>query len=316
MRLHIDRNMIRPGYILFGMLLLIACKDDIPDFERTNLEINGQKFEILLTHEIFNNYIKEYKNYKDFSKASKKLIFNPIENEILENAEASFMINNIKIPYELSENLKSQINAYNSDEIVGIIKTSLNSTVKLLYGPDTKIIVMPTSPLMQESLDKSQLPCYGVTIGSGKILIAINPTLPDWKEFLSYAIAHEYHHSTWISRNWISSDFSLIDYLVFEGRADAFAVSVYDSFQIPATRFLTQNEETYVWNLIKPELDLKGSDRLIKVMFGNNEIPYGSGYTIGYGIVKAFKENYPDYSDLQIIDMEPKKIFELSGYEN
>jgi uncharacterized protein YjaZ len=308
--------MIRLGYILFGLLLLIGCKNDIPDFERTYFEINGQEFEILSTHEIFNNYLKEYSNYKDFSRASKKLIFNPVENEILENAEASFMINSIKIPYELSENLKSQINAFDTEEMVDIIKTSLNSIVKLLPGPDTKIIVMPTSPLMQESLDKFQLPCYGVTIGSGKILIAINPTLPDWKEFLSYAIAHEYHHSTWISRNWINSDFSLIDYLVFEGRADAFAVSICDSFKISATKFLTPDEESYVWDLIKPELNLKGSDRLIKVMFGNSEIPYGSGYTIGYGIVKAFKENYPDYSDIQIIDMEPKKILELSGYKN
>jgi uncharacterized protein YjaZ len=307
--------MIRFSYILFGLLLLIGCEDDIPDFERTNFEINGQKFEILLTHEIFNNYIKEYKNYLDFSRASNKLIFNPIENEILENAEASFMINNIKIPYELSEDLKSQINALDSGEFVDMIKKSLNSIVKFLPGPDTKIIVMPTSPLMQESLEKSQLPCYGVTVGTGKILIAINPTVPDWKEFLSYAIAHEYHHSTWISRNWENSDFSLVDYLVFEGRADAFAASIYDSFQIPATRFLTQNEETYVWNLIKPESNLKGSDRIIKYMFGNDEIPYGSGYTIGYGIVKAFKENHPDYSDLQIIDMKPKKILELSGYK-
>lgn len=308
--------MIRFVYILFGLLLLIGCKDDIPDFERTNFEINGQKFEILLTHEIFNNYLKEYKNYDDFSKASKKLIFSPIENEILENAEASFMINNIKVPYELSENLKSQVNALDSGEFIDIVKTSLKSIVKLLPGPDTKIIVMPTSPLMQESLKRFQLPCYGVTIGTGKILLAINPTLPNWKEFLSYAIAHEYHHSTWISRNWINSDFSLIDYLVFEGRADAFAASIYDGFQIPATRFITQNKETYVWNLIKPELDLKGSDRIIKYMFGNNEIPYGSGYTIGYGIVKIFKEKYPEYSDLQIIDMESKKILELSGYKN
>ena len=262
--------MIRFSYILFGLLLLIGCKHDIPDFERTNFEIDGQKFEILLTHDIFNNYLKEYKNYPDFSRASNKLIFNPIENEILENAEASFMINNIKIPYKLSENLKSQINALDSGEFVDIIKKSLNSIVKFLPGPDTKIIVMPTSPLMQESLDKSQLPCYGVTVGTGKILIAINPTVHDWEEFLSYTIAHEYHHSTWISRNWKNSDFSLIDYLVFEGLADAFAASIYDSFQIPATRFLTQNEETYVWNLIKPELNLKGSDRIIKYMFGND----------------------------------------------
>ena len=56
--------MIRFSYILFGLLLLTGCKDDIPDFERTDFEINGQEFEILLTHEIFNNYLKEYKKYK------------------------------------------------------------------------------------------------------------------------------------------------------------------------------------------------------------------------------------------------------------
>ena len=36
---------------------------NIPDFERTVFEINGQKFEIILTHEIFNNYLNECKNY-------------------------------------------------------------------------------------------------------------------------------------------------------------------------------------------------------------------------------------------------------------
>lgn len=294
---------------------MLGCNDDIPDFEKTNFEINGQKFEILFTNEIFKNYIDKYQQYKDFNRASNKLIFNTIENEILEGAEASFMINTIKIPYELSENLTLQLDAYDIGEFVEVIKTSLCSIVKILPSSDTKIIIIPTSPLMQESLDKYQLSCYGATIGAGKILIAVNPTVSDWKEFLSYTIAHEYHHSTWISRNWVDSDFSLIEYLVFEGRADAFSATMYDSFTIPATRFLTQYEETYVWNLIKTESDLKGSDRIIKYMYGNNEIPFGSGYTIGYGIVKAFKEKYPEYSDIQIIDMEPKKILELSGYQ-
>ena len=94
-----------------------------------------------------------------------------------------------------------------------------------------------------------------MTIGSGKIIIAINQTSENWKEFLSYAIAHEYHHSTWIYRNWVSSDFSLLEYLVFEGRADAFAKSIVDSFDIPATKYLTIEQETYVWDLIKPELE-------------------------------------------------------------
>lgn len=308
--------MIRFGYILFGLLLLIGCKDDIPDFERTSFSINGQEFEILTAHGIFENYQKNNRNYKDFIRASKKLIFESIEKEILENAEASFMINSIKIPYEPSDYLTEQIGFLNSGESIAIIEKALYSITESLPGPDTKIILLPTSPLLQESLDKYNMPCYGVAIGSGKIIIAINQTSQNWKEFLSYAVAHEYHHSTWISRNWVSSDFSLIEYLVFEGRADAFAISLNDSMESPATKFLTLNEEAFVWDMIKSELNLKGKERLIKVMFGQDEIPYGSGYTIGTGIVNAFKEKYPDYSDLDIIDIEPKKILELSGYKN
>ena len=268
--------MIRFSILIVVILLFTGCENDIPDFERTNFKINGQEFEILSTNRIFNNYVNKYKSYKDFSQASEKLIFNQIEREILKDAEAPFMINSIKIPYELTENFGKQISLQGTSEAIDVIKMSLQSITDLLPGTDTKIIILPTSALTQEMLEKYGLPGYGVTIGSGKIIIAINQTSPNWKEFLSYAIAHEYHHSTWTSRNWISSDFSLVGYLIFEGRADAFAVGLNDSI----------------------------------------EIPYGSGYTIGYGIVKAFKENNPDYSDLEIIDMLPEKILKLSGYKN
>lgn len=139
--------MKRFSLIIFGILLLIGCENDIPDFERTYFKVNGQEFEILSTYEMFNNYLKKYRNYKDFGKASKKLIFNPIEREILKDAEASFMINSIKIPYELTENFENQISLLNTSEAIDIIKMSLYSITDLLPGPDTKIIILPTSTL-------------------------------------------------------------------------------------------------------------------------------------------------------------------------
>ncbi len=303
-------------YLMLLGLVLTGCKKEIPDFERTGFSINGQAFEILTVHGIFENYQREHESYTNFIRASEELIFEPVENEILENAEASFMINSIKFPYEPSDYLTRQIELLNSGESIEIIKDALYSITESLPGPDTKIVLLPTSPLLQESLEKYNMPGYGVAIGSGKIIIAINQTSKNWKEFLSYAIAHEYHHSTWISRNWVSSDFSLIEYLVFEGRADAFAVNLNDSMESPVTNFLSLHEETVVWDMIRSELDLKGHERIIKVMFGDDEIPYGSGYAIGSGIVRAFKKKHPDYSDLDIIDMEPERIFELSGYKN
>lgn len=307
--------MFRISIILFVLLLLTGCKEDVPDFERTIVDINGQRFEILSTHALFDNFLNECDNYKNYKKASKKLIFKSIENEILEGAEASFMINSIMIPYEPTDNLKEQVGNLKSQETIELIKNAFYTITKSIPGPDTKIILLPTSPLIQEYLDKYNMPGYGVAIGSGKILLALNQTSKNWTEFLSFGLAHEYHHSTWISRNWISSDFTLLEYMIFEGRADAFGKRINGSIEIHSSKYLTRDQEKNTWELIKSDLDKKGTKRLLSVMYGNDDIPFGSGYAIGYGILESFKYNNPIYTDLEIIDMEPTDILKLSGYK-
>jgi uncharacterized protein YjaZ len=128
-------------------------------------------------------------------------------------------------------------------------------------------------------------------------------------------IAHEYHHSVWISRNWKSADFSLIEYLIFEGRADAFAAGLYDSVKSPWTTMINKEQENIVWNAIMPDIFQRGHERINKVMFGSEGIPFGSGYTIGFNIVRSFKQNNPKYSDKEIIDLAPEEILKMSKYK-
>jgi uncharacterized protein YjaZ len=302
--------------ILLSGFLIIGCQVKIPDFERTTFIINNQKFEILTATSILDNYIISGKKYgNNFKKASNKLIYNSIEKEITKNAEASFLFKTVKIPYEPSVYLKNEIELLKSEELVNIMKNSLTKISSSLPGPDTKIIVLPASPFLRQNFEKMGACINGITIGTGKIILMIDPTFGNWKETLPYVIAHEYHHSAWISRNWTSSNFSLLEFLIFEGRADMFASGLYQDFEVPWTKNLNTIQEKHVWNLIKNEIFEKGHSRINKVMFGTDDIPFGSGYTIGYNIVKSFKKNNPNYSELEIIDMDPKKIFELSGYE-
>ena len=302
--------------ILLSVFLIIGCKVKVPDFERTIFNINNQQFEILTATNILDNYIISGKKYgNNFQKASNKLIYNAIEKEVTKNAEASFLFKTVKIPYEPGDLLKNEIELLKSEELVNIIKNSLIKISSSLPGPDTKIIVLPASPFLRQNFKKMGACINGITIGTGKIILMIDPTFGNWKETLPYVIAHEYHHSTWISRNWISSDFSLLEFLIFEGRADMFASGLYQDVEVPWTKNLNTIQEKHVWNLIKNEIFEKGHSRINKVMFGTDDIPFGSGYTIGYNIVKSFKKNNPNYSELDIIDMNPKKIFELSGYE-
>ena len=111
------------------------------------------------------------------------------------------------------------------------------------------------------------------------------------------------------------SDFTLLEYLIFEGRADAFASNLYEDAENPWTTMINREQEAKVWEFIRPEIFMKGHDRINKVMWGNKDIPVGSGYAIGFNIVKSFKQNNPKYSDRETIDLKPEEILKMSKYK-
>lgn len=299
------------------VLVILGCKEKVPDFERTVFNINNQKIEVLTTFNLIDNYLsRSNKHPSNIFKSSNKYIYKPIQDEILDNAEAAFLFNTIKVPYETYDYVKNEIELLKSSDLLTIIQESLTKITKELPGPNTKIIILPASSLNRPTLEKIKLPISGITLGSGKIILSIDPTFQNWKDFLPYCIAHEYHHSTWTSRNWVSADFSLIEYLVFEGRADLFATEQYNTVSNPLTNFLTKDQEAEIWEGIKNEIFEKGHDRINKVMFGADNIPFGSGYNIGFNIVSLYKEKNPAALTQDLIDMDPKEIFEHSGYED
>ena len=304
------------SFTLIG-LAIMGCTEKVPDFERTAFNINNQRIEVLTTFNLIDNYLSNTSKLHDnIIKSSNKYIYKPIRDEILDNAEAAFLFNTIKVPYETNDYVRNEIELLKSSDLLTIIQETFTKIIKELPGPDTKIIILPASSLNRPTLEKLKLPISGITLGSGKIILSIDPTFQNWTDFLPYCIAHEYHHSTWCSRNWISADLSLIEYLVFEGRADLFASEQYNSFSNPLTNFLTKDQESEIWGLIKNEIFEKGHDRINQVMFGSDQIPFGSGYNIGFNIVRLFKEKYPASSTRELIDINPKEVFEHSGYED
>ena len=301
-------------FILILLLYLLGCRSSTSEFERTNFIINNQKFELITTYSLFDDYLSQQNN-SDLTSASNNIIYEPIRKEIIDGAEAPFMFETIRIPYQPGDLLKNEVELLRSSDLLGISKKALSNITSNLTGPDTKIIFMPANPAMHDLFMKYNLCMNGVTLGSGKIIIMIDPAFQQWKKTLPMVLAHEYHHSTWISRNWKDSDFTLLEYLIFEGRADAFASNLYKDVENPWTTMINKEQEDEVWELIKPEIFMKGHDRINKVMWGNKDIPVGSGYAIGLHIVKSFKLNNPKYSDREIIDLQPEEILKMSTYK-
>ncbi len=300
--------------LLFILFQTPGCQSNAVEFERTKVTINNQKFEIITTYSLFDDYINQQNN-TDLKSASDNIIYEPLRKEIIEGAEAAFMFETIHIPYQTGDLLKKEVELLRSSNFMDITKKALLNITSNLPGPDTKIIIMPANPAMHDLFVKHNLCMNGVTLGSGKIIIMIDPTFPQWKKTLPNVLAHEYHHSTWISRNWKDSDFTLLEYLIFEGRADAFASNLYKDAENPWTALIDKEQEDKVWKLIRPEIFMKGHERINKVMWGNADIPVGSGYAIGLHIVKSFKQNNPEYSDRDIIDLNPEEILKKSKYD-
>ncbi len=297
------------------LLVTAGCKENVPELERTTLVVNSQRFELVMASRLFDNYIAHCNTYGgDFSRASEKLLYEPLRNEIIDRAEAAFMFKTIELPYEPNDLLRTEMQLLRSEELIGIAQKALGEITQALPGPTTRIIFLPANPMMHENFRKMGACINAITIGSGKIIVQIDPTFEDWKKNLPYVLAHEHHHSAWISRKWVSEDFSLIEYLVFEGRADAFATGLYPDVKTPWIRILNKEQEQSVWEKIKNDIHKHGHEKINRVMFGSEGIPPGSGYTIGYNIVASFKRNTPGLSDRDMLEMDPEKILAESGY--
>ena len=126
-----------------------------------------------------------------------------------------------------------------------------------------------------------------MTAGSGRIIVKLHPDA-DWATLLPYVLAHELHHSYWASRHFDpKAAFTLADYLVFEGRADNYAVRNFGQHPAPWIDALTEAQYTSSLATFAPLWDDTSPAVLMGSMFGNPQagIPAWAGYTVGYRLV-------------------------------
>lgn len=200
-------------------------------------------------------------------------------------------------------------------DIQNIVDSSFQKIIKELPGPKTKILFIPANPKYRALYRQYKVGMAAITVGTGKIIVSIDPTSNYWEEQLPYVLAHEYHHSVWTSRNFTTIDFTPLEYIVLEGKADSFAKNLFPNIDIPHTKMIDENKERFVWDLIKPELNNRKSEINDLIMIGNEDIPRCSGYTIGFNIVELYKGNNQSVHDSMIIDIEPEQILFLSKYD-
>lgn len=109
--------------------------------------------------------------------------------------------------------------------------------------------------------------------------------------------------------------------LVYEGRADNFAVRRDPAIRFPWDTALTLEDEAYYWQLFRHALlddGLYGYESITNMVYGvytnERQFPAWGGLYVGDQIVRAYLDQFPDTSWFDLVALDPVDLFEVSGY--
>ena len=154
----------------------------------------------------------------------------------------------------------------------------------------------------------------GFAAGAGRVVLQVNP-IDDWLRWIAYTVAHEYHHTVWRAHHPQYGDFSLLEYLVFEGRADNFAALVAPGLAPRWTTGLTPDVERRLWRQMQPHLANRERPQVLAFMVGNEAVPPSAGYIIGYRLVHAYLHRHRDTPVADWTVLAAAELLRTSGYD-
>jgi uncharacterized protein YjaZ len=205
--------------------------------------------------------------------------------------------------------------ALNRETIKTKIIGALKKRQQYLNNDSLTIYIIPVNPDNRQIIE-GMAGIMGLTAGSKQIILTIEPNILGWENMLEYAIAHEFNHAYWTNVNFgKSAKWTLLDYLVFEGRGDYFAHLLYPNVIAPWTIALNENQKADLWNKIKSNLQSEDISYQMEVMFGSRNYPVWSGYSVGYDIVLTALKNNKKLKAVNWTNLEAGKILEMSKYK-
>lgn len=235
-----------------------------------------------------------------------------IETCVGDGEFAELAIPLVEAPIIDVEAARTALNDFDGAGMMDLLTAELGALQQALPGPPVTVCVVFAGDDLTDFVVGQMNGVTGVSPGAGRVVLIVAPSASDVA--LRYTLAHEYHHSWWASQQTGPATFTLLDYVVFEGRADAFAQLQYPDARAPWTDRLTPEQTRQQWVAIQSEIDSQDPDLLQTVMFGGGSYPQWTGYAIGSAILDGFVAASPDAMVADWSLMASTDVLAESGY--
>lgn len=289
-------------------------------FQTVNYSYQNRNFSVVPAYLNMKQFADEAEKHPPkIDKLYDKLIYQPIFYTYVAKGKYPEIMKTLASPITDIAALQEEIVLLENSNLPLYVFEQLKTISDSLPGPDANIILLAINPGTKALFNQYDLGHFymGVTAfatGVGNIIISIDPRQENWQTVFKHIIAHEYHHNVWSSRHFERKDFNVIEYLVFEGRADYFASRIFRDINARWLRHESSQKEKQAWSILKDNLNMRSFD-LDKIFYSDWKLPYGVAYATGFSIVSNFMMNNPQVSLRELTDMNPQEILDSSGYQ-
>src|SRR6266545_295982 len=109
-------------------------------------------------------------------------------------------------PIKDMDYLTSAVAILRDSNVEQMVEEALQKSAKVLSGSNTTVCIIvadPQSTFVRDYMNGVS----GSTVRAGRIWLEIYPN-GDWRDWIPYTLAHEYHHSVWMDRQGRQSKLS------------------------------------------------------------------------------------------------------------
>jgi uncharacterized protein YjaZ len=223
--------------------------------------------------------------------------------------------------------LLAALDELDTGDVRSVAESALAEAVKAMPHPDlnSRIFLMPgdgESNVLVNQLNG----VLGFSLGAQATMVFVWP-VENWQTWLEYTIVHEYAH---LVRNLLfprgisggrlvymntKEPETLLDAMIAEGIADAFALSVTSKVVPSWTDALNPEETEHIWPRVRRRLAVSDPTDIRRMLFGDNDrVPQWAGYTLGYRMVQSYLEERPEATFSKIVELPGSEILAGSSY--